>query len=562
MRFRWLSAAVCTATLGLAAFTSPNQCQAQTAKTAPKAATVAEENDDGAVVVVALNAIDSLVPNIQHVARLAGAGAASGGITGVLNQFSGGLDRNRPLGVFLNLDESGTPSPIGCLPIEDLEQFFDQLSAFGEPNDLGDGLYEFSFGNTVYAKKVGKWLYIAQTEDALDEITESLGDMLPKMIQKYDVRVQINPQNIPEELVEFFMGQVQAGLDQGMAQQGNMDAEEAEAARATSEQMIAQMREGIEGTEKVIIGLAVNKQEKRTVLDFGSQFVADSKYAKQIEKFKTSKTSVAGIPQDASMMSLQTFQLVAPEEVGQMEKTLEAGLKTAFKSIDEGAKDPASAAKAKELIEKAVDILVESAKLGKVESAVDVSVESALSIVASIGVADGSKVEALAAELATEIAKEKVPVQIKVNTGKHAGFNLHNASVTLPPDAAAAAKKIFGNSVTIAIGTSPKLIHIAVGKNCDAALKSAIDRAAAKSSAPAEMVKMKLVLSQLLNYINTIEATPVSEAMLNAASSGNDRILIDSQTTERGAVVRLSLEDGVVKAIAAGVKAGKPGGGF
>ena len=75
---------------------------------------------------------------------------------------------------------------------------------------------------------------------------------------------------------------------------------------------------------------------------------------------------------------------------------------------------------------------------------------------------------------------------------------------------------------------------------------------------------MRLVLSQLLNYIQSIEASPVSEAMLNAVSAavGNDRIMIDSTSIERGVIVRLSLEDGVMKAIAAGVKAGQAGGGF
>lgn len=563
MKFRWLSAAVCTATLGLATLHSPGQCHAQGKSTAPKAATVAaEKSEDGAVVVVAINAIDSLLPNIQHVARMVGAGAGAGIVTTTLNQFAGGLDRTRPFGVFVNIDESGQPAPIGCLPIDDLEQFFDQLSAVvGEPNDLGDGLYEFSIGNTIYAKKVGKWLYVAQSEEALADVAANTGDVLVKMIQKYDVRIQVNPQNIPEEVIDFIVGQMQAGLEQGMAaQRANLDADDADSARATSEQMIAQMQEGIEGTEKMVIGLAINKQEKRTILDFGSQFVADSKYAKQMEKMKASKTTVGGVPQDASMMALQTFQLVAPDEIAQLEKALDGSLKAAFKSIDEGAKNPESAAKAKVLIEKAVDILMESAKLGKLESAVDVSVESDLNIVASVSVADGSKIESLASEISSELAKEKVPVQFKLNTGKHAGFNLHSVSIPLPPNAAEAAKKVFGSSVTMAIATGPKAVHIAVGKNCDASVKSAVDRSLAKPTAPAEMLKMRLVLSQLLNYIQRIEATPISEAMLNAAAAGNDRILVESQSMERGIIVRLSLEDGVMKAIAAGVKAGQPGG--
>ena len=559
MKFRWLSAAVCTATLGLATLISPNQCQAQAKSSAPKAAAtaVADETEDEAVVVVAINSIDSLLPNVQHVARLVGAGAAVGGVSSIVNQFVTGLDKARPFGVFVNLDENGQPSFVGCLPIEDLEQFFEQLgTVIGEPNDLGDGLYELGVGgNTIYAKKIGKWLYVGQTEESLDDLPENMADVLPKMIQKYDIRIQVNPQNIPDELVEFLMAQAQEGLDRGMEQSGNVDPADAESTREASEKMMEQMQEAIEGTEKLVIGLAINKQEKRTVLDFGSQFVADSKYAKQIEKLKSSKTAVAGIPQDGSMMIMQAFQLVATDEIEQIEKSLDVGLKTALKDADENMK---------KLAEEAVDILVESAKLGKMESAVDVSVESSLNIVTSVSVADGAKIEALAVKIAAELVKEKSPVQLKINSGKYAGFNLHSGKGTLPPQAPAAVKKIFGDAVTIAIATGPKSVHIAVGKNCDASVKSAIDRAAAKPSAPAEAFKMRLVLSQLLNYIQSIEASPVSEAMLNAVSAavGNDRIMIDSTSIERGVIVRLSLEDGVMKAIAAGVKAGQTGGGF
>jgi len=561
MKFRWLSAAVCTATLGLATLSSPNQCQAQAkstvlkvAATAVAATAVVDETEDEAVFVVALNSLDSLLPNIQHVARLVGQGAAVGGVSSIVNQFVTGLDKARPFGVFVNLDENGQPSFVGCLPIEDLEQFFEQLgTVIGEPNDLGDGLYELGVaGNTIYAKKIGKWLYVGQTEESLDDLPKNMADALPKMIQKYDIRIQVNPQNIPDELVEFLMAQAQEGLDRGMEQ--GIDAADAESTREASEKMMEQMQEGIEGTEKLVIGLAINKQEKRTVLDFGSQFVADSKYAKQIEKLKSSKTTVAGIPQDGSMMILQAFQLVAPDEIEQIENSLGVGLKTALKDADENMK---------KLAEEAIDILVESAKLGKMESAVDVSVESSLNIVTSVSVADGAKIEALAVKIAAELVKEKAPVQLKINSGKYAGFNLHSGKVTELPEAPAV-QKIFGDAITFAIATGPKSVHIAVGKNCDASVKSAIDRAAAKPSAPAEAFKMRLVLSQLLNYIQSIEASPISEAMLNAASAavGNDRIMIDSASIERGVVVRLSLEDGVMKAIAAGVKAGQAGGGF
>ena len=62
-------------------------------------------------------------------------------------------------------------------------------------------------------------------------------------------------------------------------------------------------------------------------------------------------------------------------DIAQLEKTLEASLKAAFNAIDEKSKDAASAAKAKDFIAKGVDILVETAKQGKLDTAVDVDVE-------------------------------------------------------------------------------------------------------------------------------------------------------------------------------------------
>jgi hypothetical protein len=561
MRLRWSSSIV----FGVACTFAP-QYSACFAQTQPQIAKSAASQDatDTSVVVVAINSLETVLPNIQHLVRNAAGGALAGPLAAAVNQYSVGLDKNRPVGVFVDLDDAGQPVPVGCLPISDLKAFMDQLSIFGEANDLGNGLYEFSIGSPIYAKSTGKWLYVAQSEDALDGIVDSKAAGLAKMLQTYDVRVQLNPKTIPSDMIDFIMGQMEAGLKQSMeAQKADMDAADAEATQAASEQMIRQMREAIDGTEKVVVGIAVNKAEKKTVLDVMSQFVADSKFAKQVLKAKSSKTAFSAIPQAGSMLTARSMQLVEAEDIAQLEKTLETSIKAAYKAIDEKAKDANSAATAKSFIDRTVDILMESAKQGKLDTAADVSVEGDLGIVASVAVADGSKVESLAADIAKEAAKEKGPFQLQIGTGKHAGVNLHKASITLPPEADDAARKIFGDVVTISIGTSPKAVHLAVGKKSDAILKSAIDRANAKPSEPSEMLDVRMSLSQLLNYIQSIEATPISEAMLSAATTGNDRLSVESRNMDRGYVVRLSLDDGVIKAISAGVKAGQnAGGGF
>lgn len=566
MKLRLFPAAICCASFAVATFDSRENCFAQGVKSsaAEVQSTDSTNSEDTSVVTVALGSIETLVPNLQHLLRTAGAGAVGGTLSGLVKQYATGLDQKRPIGLFVDLDETGQPVSVACLPVSDLEAFFESLSIFGESNDLGNGLYEFDLGgNSVYGQSAGDWLYVALTEDALEAVDENASASLAKMLQKYDLRVKLNPQNIPDELVDFFIGQMEAGLEQSMAAQNeDMDEEEAAAAKATSEQMIAQTEEFIQGTESLVVGLMVNKGDKKTILDFGSKFVADSKFAKQMEKAAAAKSSFGGIPQDSSMMTLQYYQLFEPEDIGQLEKMIEGSLKTAMKEIEKNG-DAATQAKAKDYINRIVDLVLEGAKTGKAESAVDVSVDGPLSIVISFNVADGSKVEALAADLAKEAESSPVPFKLQIGTGKYAGVNLHKLTADLPPNADDSARKIFGDTVNVAIGTSAKAVHLAIGKSADDNLKSAIDRAGKTASSPAQMVKMRLTMTQLLNYIQSIQSTPVSEAMLNATTSGNDRISIDSQIVERGAVVRLSVEDGVIKGVSAGVKAGMAsGGGF
>lgn len=539
---------------------------AQGTKAASTTAAVAEDTEDSAILTVALAPLDTFQPNLLHLMRQAGAGAQGGLVNGMMNQYAAGLDRKRPAGLFIDVDDNGQPTSIVCLPLTDVDAFFSQLEVFGEKEDLGEGMYEFSFGpQTIYAHDSEGWLYVGQTEDSVSEPPEELTAQLAKMVSKHDLAIQLNPQNIPEELVGQVMAQMRDGFEQSMAAQtANMDEAEADASRATGEQMIKNLEEVVESTESLIIGIAINKKEQKTTIDSGSRFVEGSRFAKQMESYKSSKAAFGGLPQDGSMMTLQMLQLVAPEEVSQIENTLESSLKAAYASIEQSSKDPESAVKAKKFIQQLVDILVNSAKQGSIENAVNVTVNDALGIQASVSVADGKQVEALAKEIAAETAKEKGPFSLQVGTGTHKGVNLHKATFALPPEADDSAKKVFGEVLNISIGTSAKALHIALGKNSEADIKAAIDRVAAKPSAPAEMIKMRLVLSQLLGFIQSVESNPVVDGMIAAIGSGNDKIMVDSRTVERGSVVTITLEDGVLKAISGGVKAGaeQRGGGF
>ncbi len=560
MKLTWFARSAAFATIGMPLALAPSIGWAQEQRSKAAVTGAIQEEPDPSVLVLALAPIDTMLPNVQHLARLVAGGTGAGTVATILRQYTGGLDTARPAGVFVELDETGNPTPIACLPLKNLEDFFSNLAIFGEPEDLGDGLYQFNVGNSVYLRKAGDWLVVGQTEDGVLDFDTKTATDLKAMVGKYDLRFQVNPQNIPDELVDFMMSQMEAGIEQGMANNQGLDAAQAEAARANAEQMMNSIEEAVNGTEKFVFGLAVNKAEKTTMLDFGSKFVADSKFAKQIEKLKTSKASLGGIPVEGSMMTMQALQLIAPEEIKQLEDSLDASLEAAFKQIEERTNDAAAVDKAKEFLGRLVELVMASAKEGQMEAAMNVSVDKQLSIVAGLAVADGKKVEALAAEASKALAAENVDIKLEVMTGKHGGANLHKLTVPIP-GGQDEVRKIFGDNLTVAVATAPKAVHLAIGKDCDTVIKSVIDRVGSMPSSQGEMIKARFSLGQLLQFIQSIEANPAVEAMAEVAAGGSDKIAIDSKSGDRETVVRISLEDNVLKAISAAATAAR-GGGF
>lgn len=517
------------------------------------------------VVTLSIAPLDRLLPDITHVMRTVGVGAQSGIITQAVNGYTSGVDRERPIGGFVKLGESGIPMGVIALPISDLDEFLGGLELFGEAEDLGDGLYSMNLGpNTLFAQHKGDWLFVSTAEDALEVLPADASGRLAKMSTSNDIAFEVNVQNVPDELVDLLTSQMRTGFEQAMeAQSGDMSDEELEASREQGELMMKNLEEAITSTERFAFGLGINPKEKNLTIDFGAQMVEGSRLAKQLGSMKSMKSAIAGYLSDSNMLTAKSMTIVGAEDVKQMEASMDQALTTVKKQIDDQIDNPVAAEKVKEYVGRLVKILADSSKEGSVETALSVTTDPSLNVIAAFTLADGSKVEALAQDLANEASSAGAPVTVKLMSGKHQGANLHNVAVPLPDNADDKIRKIVGDNVNIAIATAPKAVYLSVGKTAEASLKTALDASASNKNVSGVPVRGRLSLTQLLNFIQSIESNPVIDGMLSSINSDEDAIMIDSQVVDRGGMNRITIEEGVLKAISGGVRAGMPGpGGF
>jgi hypothetical protein len=517
------------------------------------------------VVTLSIAPLDRLLPDVTHLMRISGAGAQSGLITGAVNGYTSGLDRSRPIGGFVKLSSAGLPMGVLALPISDLDEFLGGLELFGEAEDLGEGLYSMNLGpNTLFAQFKKGWLFVSTAEDALEGAPENPGARIDAMAAKNDLMFEVNVQNIPDELVDLLTSQMRTGFEQAMeAQSGDLSDAEIEANRVQGEQAMKSLEEAITGTDRFVFGLGVHPKEKNITIDFGAQMVEGSKMAKQLGAMKSMMSKVSGYIGDSNMISAKTMTLLAPEDAAQMQASIDQGKKAMYKQIDDQINNPAVSAKVKEYVDRLIKILNESSSEGAVEAALNVTADPALNAIAAFTLADGAKVEALAQDLANEATNAGAPISVKLMSGKHQGSNLHNISVPLPYDADDKLRKLMGDDVKIAIATAPKSVYLSVGKNAEASLKAALDAAAGNKNVAGVPIRGRLSMSQLLNLVQSVESNPVIDGMLNALNSGDDMIMYDSKIIDRGGVNRITIQDGVIKAAAGGVRAGMAGqGGF
>ena len=99
----------------------------------------------------------------------------------------------------------------------------------------------------------------------------------------------------------------------------------------------------------------------------------------------------------------------------------------------------------------------------------------------------------------------------------------------------------------------------------DAALKQAIDRAQAAPSQKATPMTATVEATQLLKFAQSITPNPMLDNALQVIQQfgEKDNVNIAARMLERGAMYRISVDEGVLRAAGAAAKGGNnPNGGF
>lgn len=510
--------------------------------------------------IVSISPLDRLLQDTTYLLRAVNAPEVGGLVSLMANQYTQGFDRSLPLGVSVSLDGQ-MPSATIFLPVSNREQFFGALAGMGiEPDDLGDGLFEIdASGQTIFAKQVGNWLYVAQMEQALANVPADPAQQLGALPQQYNLAISLDVQAVPPELRQVPIDAMRTGLERGMAEQRGLSPEEMKRAQELSQANIEQLEQLITDTDKIIVGWNVDSTQQRVYIDIAAQFIAGSKLANSMAAMQNLKTDYGQFAfPDAAIRFNVTSKITEEEKATQI-----LNLRNSFAQLEQVV-PAADKELAKELSAGLLKVMEQTIQEGTFDGGGSVSLaDDTLRALVGGRVADGKALEAELKKVAQGVAGKPRAPSFQFDIGQYKGMNLH--AVTVPVDTANPnARKLLGENMKVAVATGEKSFMISIDPAGDAALKQAIDRAQAAPAQNATPMTANVEATQLLKFVQSITPNPMLDNALQVIQqyAEKDNVNITARILDRGAMYRISVDEGVLRAAGAAAKGGNRNGGF
>ncbi|MEM9410748.1 MAG: hypothetical protein AAGA30_06515, partial [Planctomycetota bacterium] len=157
-----------------------------------------------------------------------------------------------------------------------------------------------------------------------------------------------------------------------------------------------------------------------------------------------------------------------------------------------------------------------------------------------------SSIKEIVAETESKIEDDQVVFNL--NSGSHAGFNLHEILISVDQEEMDEKfEMIFGEKITVLLGVNDSQVYVGVGKNPEATLKKSIDANAAGAKSPEPIGQYNIFITPIMEMMTQIDAEQEMFEILRdkIAEAGKDRVRISYDVVDGVFKIRAEMQDGI-----------------
>jgi hypothetical protein len=520
--------------------------------------------------VVSIAGYDALKTRLDMIGRLSGNPKLVEGLEAALKEMTqgkglAGLDTKRPLGIALFPRPGNNPNlpqliTCGFVPVTDFKSLMEVVKSNPKfPSTvtlLGDvhvvqssavpPLFYFS------VKQKGDW---AVFSIIADDLASAPADPLPlfgDLPKDYDVAVRLLIKEVPEGLRQGVVSQLQSALE------GNMLPIPGGTAQLKA--AIPLLMQAVNDLDEVTLGLKINPSDNKCYLDLKITAKSGTKLADTLAAFKAGKTSFAGvhIPDAAFAASVVTeIQMLTNDDLAQSQAALAVFQKKFSEELGQRGLPEDQVNLISRLSEDVVDVLKRTLESKKLDGGLAILLEpDAATVVGGAAVADGAKLEKALQKLADELKKTDAETAktFRISAKTYNGLHIHYLTVPTPDPKLVPA---VGETVKVVLATSSDRVWFAMGRNAAKTLKKVIDDSKAAAGKEAPSSEIRVSVGKFAKFIsaridNEAVKKPVDFVVGAIGKAGEkDHVTITTSSAAAGMRIRVELEEGAIKALAA-----------
>ena len=539
--------------------------------TPPAQAADAKATGSQPFVTVSFAGYDQLVKSVGLVGKLAGNPELAGMLQMPIQMMVGedvvkSLDKSKPWGLVVKPGAGANDFIVQAfVPGKDVKVLVAALKkADLEAKEGEGGVFEIQLqagapAGALFVKQgSGGWTILANKKEALAEIPATPETLLAGLNQKYLAAVSLAVKNVPESTRQQLMMPLMFAFQ--MSQQRRLPGESDEQAalrkKATDEAM-QRLTATINDLDTLLVGINVDEKANTAYLDIAITAKAGTETARKIGQTGDLKSNFAGLIQPGATASLQVTAKIDPADTAQLKTNLAALRSSAMAELEKQGLSEEQLKQGKQVLGDLMDALEKSVTSGVIDVAAMLKLEAGkTSLVAGGQVAEGAKLESALKQLIEQVGKDEPELAkaIKLNAEEYSGVRFH--VLTLPTaqlgEAAEGLSKMFGEKVSVIVGTADTSLYLALGQDPARDLKQAIDQAkgqAGKTVPPSQFIVAATPIVRFAGAVGGAEVKPVVDRLLKGleGAAGKDRVRMTTTPIPNGSQTRLELEEGLLK---------------
>lgn len=476
------------------------------------------------------------------------------------------IDPMKPIGGYLTVSAEGEPKFCGFLSVTDFDKAMEKIEQLvSEKSDAGDGVTQLSMnnGNDVFIKQAGGWTFVSDAKANLGTLPENPVALLGGLDKKYNVAVQVNANNIPDDLKQLAVSFMQSAFDQATSQIEDQGTDLKQLTDGAYGRMaMKQMKALVEETEQVTIGWALDDKDKSTYVDFTMTVVEGSNLAKQIELNKGAKSEYAGFLMPGSAADLNFISKMSKADTEITIKTIDGYRDVVIAQLE---KDQTLSDKeldvTRDMIEAFFKAIKDTIRTGTMDGGATLLLQKDdVTFVAGGHVANARSLDAPLRKLIDVAKNEPGFPRVEFDAAKHGDVNFHRAMIPIPANNVQG-RQIFGPSLEVILGIGDNSVYFALGNNCVPTIEKVMDASGKPVPDSVPQGQLTLSLAPIMNFAASVSGDEKAAAIAKQFKEGavNDKISITSRAIDRGTTSRIRMDAGVFPVIGELVKAQTPG---